>query len=430
MPAPHPQGSAPSTPRGLWHDAAWSLLGEGLYAAGAFGSLVLLARLGSVEALGQYTLGMAIATPAVLLTNLHLRPAYVIDQGGWRYDQYLGLRLLTVPLALVLTALAAWLIGLDPRTAAVVLAVGGVRALEALSDIWLAPAQKAERMASIGRSRALRGLLTAGGLALGLALFDDVLAGLGFVLLLLGSLGLLHDLPVARRFADARPRRLDRASLRLARHTLPIGVAAALLAASVNLPAYALERSHDVATLGYFGAVMSVVQISSVLNVALGNAAIPRLARRAARGELGPLLRRLLLTVAGLGGLLVLGALGLGSLYLGGMYGSAYLGYVPELVLAAVAASIGGVANMLSQTVTALGRFGQQLRLNVLGVVGSAVAALWLVPGGGVRGAVWAVLVLAVLRLGLYVWVLLRGRDAPRGLAVPRRSAPRPASAG
>ncbi|MEX1366168.1 MAG: hypothetical protein AB1Z98_23790 [Nannocystaceae bacterium] len=409
----------------------WSLAGEGLYAAGTFGALVLLARLGSVEALGQFTLGMAIATPAILLTNLHLRPAYVIDEGGWRYPEYLSLRLLTIPLALVITAVAAWLGGLDGRTAAVVLAVGGLRAWEALSDILLAPAQKAERMAAIGRSRALRGLLTAGGLGVGLALTGDLLVGLGLSLALLGGLSLLHDARVARRFASARARPPSRRLLRLARHTLPIGLAAALLAASVNLPAYVLERSFELTTLGYFGAVMSVVYVAGVLNVSLGNAAIPRLARRAGSGQLRSLLLRLLLVVTALNGALVLGTVLLGPTYLRLAYGEAYAAYAPELTLAAVAAAVAGVANMLSQTVTALGRFGQQLRINLIGVVGSAVAALWLVPSGGLRGAVWAVLALASLRLCIYVAVLRgRARDPAAAPTPARRSVTPPERVG
>ena len=355
-----PTAAGRPRPPALWRDAVWSLLGEGLYAAGMFAVLVLLARLGSVEALGQYTLGMAIATPAILLTNLHLRPAYVIDGGRWRYEDYLSVRLVSVPLALLVVGVVAWGSGLGQTTAAVVLAVGGVRGLEALSDILVAPAQKAERMASIGRSRALRGLLSALGLGVGLLLARSVLVGLGLVLLLLLLQSLLHDLPVARRFGGPVRLRLPTSALKgLVRHTAPIGLAAFLLAASVNLPAYVLERTHDVRTVGFFGAAMSVAYIGQVLNVALGNAAIPRLARRSEAGGLRPLLLRLLVVVVALNGLVVLGAWWLGDLYLSLVYGSAYVAYTPALVLAAIAAAISGVTNMLSQTVTAMGRFGE-----------------------------------------------------------------------
>lgn len=392
----------------LLHDAAWSLLGEGVYAGGLLATAVVLARLGSVEALGQYTLGLAIATPAILLTNLHLRPAYVVDEGG-RFGDYLGLRRLTIPLALALTAIVAGLGGYDWRTVAMVLAVGGLRAWESLSDILLAPAQRAQHLAAVGRSRALRGLLTAAGLGAGLAATGDALVGMALALVLLGGLSLGIDARVARRFATIEPPARGGARWRLVRRTLPIGLAAALLAASMQLPAYVLERTHDVTMLGQLGAVMSVAYAAQLLNVALGNAAIPRLAARQRQGHgLLRLLMRLLVLVAVCDGLLVLSVVGLGETYLRVVFGAGYGALAPELVIAAAAASVAGLSNMLSQAITAMSRFGQQLAINMVGMVGSVGLALWLVPDGGLRGAMWALLGLAGLRLAIYSGALLR----------------------
>src|SRR5262245_34765791 len=142
MPAFRPLGRS----RGLLREAAWSLAGEGAYALGLLATAMVLARLGPPAALGQYTLGLAIATPVILLTNLHLRPAYVVDSAG-RFADYLALRRATIPLALALTGAVAMLGGYDGYTVAVVLAVGGLRAWESLSDILLAPAQRAHDLA-------------------------------------------------------------------------------------------------------------------------------------------------------------------------------------------------------------------------------------------------------------------------------------------
>jgi O-antigen/teichoic acid export membrane protein len=405
LPAPAPP-APPASP--LVRDAAWSLLGEGVYAGGLLAASVLLARLGSVEALGQYTLGLAIATPAILLTNLHLRPAYVVDHGG-RFGDYLGLRKRTIPLALLLTGVVAVLGGHDGRTLAMVLAVGGLRAWESLSDILLAPAQRAQELRPVGRSRALRGLLTAAGLGVGLAATGDALVGMAVALLLLGALSLGPDARAARRFAAVEPPASRGAKRRLALRTLPIGLAAALLAASAQTPAYVLERTHDVAALGELGVVMSVAYVAQLLNVALGNAAIPRLAARWRDGYgLSRLLGRLLLGVAACDGLLVLGVVVLGPVYLRVVFGEPYAALAPDLVLAAAGAAVAGLGNMLSQALTAMGRFGQQLVINAVGLVGSVVIALWLVPGGGLRGAMWTLLALATLRLVIYAGALLR----------------------
>lgn len=413
VPDPPQPGATPSRP--LWHDATWSLVGEVGYAAGLLVTVVLLARLGSVEALGQHTLGMALATPAILLTNLHLRPAYVVDDGRWRFGDYLALRLCTLPIALLLLAAAVLLLGHDGRTAAMVLAVGGWRALEALSDILLAPAQRAQDLSAVGCSRALRGLLTAVGVGLGLGFTGDALVGMTLALVLLGSVGLGFDAAVARRHAVVRPRLPTMAILGLVRRTLPIGLAAALLAASTNVPAAVLERVHDVATLGRLGAVATVMMVGQLVNVALGNAAIPRLARahREGRGILG-VLGRLLLVVGVVNGGLVLATLVLGATALRMVYGPAYAGLGFELGLAAAVAWVAGQANMLSQAATAMGRFGQQLAINAVALVASVAAALWLVPAHGLAGALWALLLLSALRMAIYAGVTVSAHRGPQ----------------
>lgn len=392
----------------LLHDAAWSLVGEGAYAAGLLATAMALARLGPAEALGQYTLGLAIATPLVLLTNLHLRPAYVVDAHA-RFADYLALRRITIPLALALTGAVAVLGGHDGRTLAMVLAVAGLRAWEALSDILLAPAQRARDLAAMGRSRALRGLLTATGVGVGLLATGDALVGMALALALLGAQSLGPDARTARRLASAGPAVAARSRLALVRRTWPIGLAAALLAAGAQTPALVLEHTHDVVVLGQLGAVTSVAYAAQLLNVALGNAAIPRLAacRREGRSIAG-LLGRLLLVVAACDGLLVLGVLALGDAYLRLAFGDAHAGLGPELVLVAVAAAVAGLANMLSQALTALERFGQQLAINAGGLVAGVALALWLVPGAGLRGASWALLAMAGLRLAVYAGALVR----------------------
>jgi len=412
MSVPRPP-AAPSSP--LLRDAAWSLAGEGLYAAGLLITSIVLARLGSVEALGQYTLGLAIATPVILLTNLHLRPAYVVDQTA-RFSEYLDLRRATIPIALVLTGAVALLGGHDGYTVAIVLAVGGLRAWESLSDILLAPAQRAHDLRAVGRSRALRGLFTAAGVGLGLAVTGDALVGLALALGLLGALSLGPDARAARRHADHGPPAPARTRLSLVRRTWPIGLAAALLAAGAQIPAYVLEHTHDVIVLGQLGVVTSVAYVAQLLNVALGNAAIPRLAacRREGR-SIARLLGRLLLLVAVCDGLLLLGVLVLGGTYLRVAFGDGHAALVPELVLAAAAAGVAGLANMLSQALTALERFGQQLAINAVSLVASVVLAGWLVPGGGLRGAMWALLALAGLRLAIYAGALLRAGGGVRG---------------
>jgi O-antigen/teichoic acid export membrane protein len=84
---------------------------------------------------------------------------------------------------------------------------------------------------------------------------------------------------------------------------------------------------------------------------------------------------------------------------------------------------VAGLANMLSQALTALERFGQQLAINAVGLLASVALAGWLVPGGGLRGAMWALLALAGVRLAIYAGALWRGSGGVRAEEIAGRDA-------
>lgn len=402
--------SAPTpAPASLRRSLSWTLLGELLFALAQWGSLMVVAKLGSVEALGRYSLGLAVATPVIVLLNLHLRPIWVVDvREGPEHERaqwadYLGLRLLVQPLALLLVALVCVARGWPPLTIGVVLLVALIRVAGSIADILQAPAQRAEQMAAIGISRVLAALAWIGMLALGLLLGGELLA-LGLVALASFVIVIAWDAPQARRHASLRPRLNARALQRLLVAALPMGLAAGLLGVTGNVPAYVLELEYGLADVGFFAAVLSILQASGVVNLALGNAAIPRLSKLALVDvrAFWRLLAKLLALVVLLNGLGLALVWVFGDLYLRYAYAPQYAVYLPELLLAALAAIVLGLANMLSQTLTAIGQFRAQLVINVVALLGSLALAFVLIPAHGLRGAVWALLGLAVLRFTVY----------------------------
>ncbi len=400
-PTPREPGSAQKLARSL----SWTLLGELGFAAGQWLALVVIAKLASPEALGRYSLGLVVATPIMLLCSLHLRPVWVVDVSGRiEFRHVVALRLLGVPLTLLLSAAVVLIRGWDSATAAVVMILALVRAAGSVSDICYARAQRAEQMRSIGLSRLSQGVLWVAALALGLWLGDELLA-VGLVAAAMLVHVLAFDLPAARRHGELRPRFDGADMLHIARLALPMGLAGALLSVSAGVPAYVLEARADLAAVGFFAVAMTILQASGVLNMAMGNAAIPRLAKLAAGDARGfwRLLARVLAVVAVLNGVGVLLVVLLGEAYLRAAFTPEYVAYLPELILASVAALVVGLANMLSQTLTSLGRFRLQLWLNLAALSCSSAAAWVLIGEFGLRGAIWSLLALAGFRLLLYL---------------------------
>ena len=174
---------------------------------------------------------------------------------------------------------------------------------------------------------------------------------------------------------------------------------------AVSIPAYVLEDRHGLAAVGILAAAMSVVQASGVINLAVGNAAIARLAKLSVDDARGfwRLLGKLLAVVLLLNGAGVVVVALFGDLYLRYGYTAEYEAYVPQLVVASIAAAIVGLANMLSQTLTALSQFRMQLWINLAMVGLTVIVSLWRIPARGLDGAVETFLLIAAIRLVTYV---------------------------
>lgn len=387
----------------------WTLLGEVLFAAGQFGLMMVMARLGSDAALGRYALGLAIATPLFVLTSLHLRPTYVVtNREELTFGHYWALRLIGAPAAVVLAGIWALLAGLDATTTAVVVWVALTRMSEMLADLCHASAARDETLDRVGVSRALRGMLLLGTVG------GAMLAGLSeTTALALGALaGLLvtiaYDFETARRHATLRPR-FDRAQLwKLTVLAAPVGLAGGLLGLTTNTPAYVLEHSVGVEPLGDYAAIVSILFISGVLNAAVGGAAVPRLARlfETDRKAFVRLLTRIAAVVGACGGVLLLACFALGELYLAIAYGPRFTALAPNLVYSGAIALVAGLANLLSQTLVSMKRFRLQFTINAITFVVAIIVALAFVPTAGVEGALLALGVLSLGRLVVYIGII------------------------
>jgi O-antigen/teichoic acid export membrane protein len=367
--------------------------------------LVVLAKLGSAEMVGQFALGLAVAAPVFLLTNLALREVLVTDaEGAHAFGDYLALRILTTLAGLLCIAGIAALVNYRWETKVAILLVGVVKAVEAVSDMLYGLMQQHERMELIAGSIAARGVLAVMVFAAAVYLLDSVLVGLALVALAWALVLAAYDLPTSTRLLGGAiaPRwgRFD--LLRLFRLTLPLGVTVMLASLSAMIPRYFIERYHGEQELGIFVAIAYVAVVGSTVVNALGQSASARLARSYADGD-----RRSVRTLlAGMTAVAVLmGATGVavaalcGGPLLAVLYRPEYAAHVDTLLLVMAAAAVGYVAAMLGYAITAARLFRVQMPL-FAGV--TAVAALSCadrVPAHGALGAAQATIMTAIANL-------------------------------
>lgn len=387
-----------ATPLSLRRNFSWTFAGNLVYAASQWGILVVIARLGTPEMVGQFALALAVTAPVVMFANLQLRAVQATDaRRAYDFSDYLGLRLLTTAAALALIALIALLSGYRAETALVILFVGLAKGCEALSDVIFGLLQQRERMDRIAKSLMIEGPATLVVMAAVLALTHSVAAAAAAMALVWLLQLVLYDARSAARLLRARPRpRWHGPTLRrLAWLALPLGVTMLLISLNANIPRYVMERAWGEAELGIFAALAYLIVAGNTVVGALGQAASPRLAAHYAGGR-ARAFRGLLLKLVGMGALLgaagVTVALLLGEPLLALIYGPAYAAHADVFVLVMLAGGIGYVSSFLGYGMTAARFFRAQAPLFAAVVAVTTLAALALIPPLGMRGAALALI--------------------------------------
>jgi O-antigen/teichoic acid export membrane protein len=412
---------------------SWTFAGNMVYAACQWGMLTVLARLGSPGVVGQFALGLAIATPVMMFTSLQLRQIQATDaRGEYHFADYLGLRLATVGPALLTILAIAGGAGYRRETAMVIVAMGIARAIEALSDVYYGLFQQHEQMDRVAKSMMLKGGLSLVSLWLVFALTYDlfwaVVAMAGAWAAVLVGYDLRCGMQVLRQVVHsqgdgvgypgmARPSLWDHALPRwhlatlrkLVGLSLPLGLVMLLLSLNGNIPRYFVEWSLGEASLGIFAA-MDYIRVANTMVIrALGQAASPRLSRYYATGNLAAfrtLLTRLLAIGGVLGGGLVVMALVGGDRLLTLLYGPSFA-YQTVFVWVMLAAGIENLASFFGYAATACRRISAQPVILSLSMV-LLIGLCWLLtPPYGLQGAAVSLIGSFLVIATGYGWVVL-----------------------
>lgn len=399
-------------PLALRRNFSWTFIGNVVYAACQWGMLVVLAKLGSPEMVGQFTLGLAVTAPVLMFTNLQLRVIQATDaKQQYAFGDYLGLRLNSIALALLLVV-GITTAGYRSETSVVILVVGVAKALESVSDIFYGLLQQHELMDRIAVSMMIKGPLSLLFLGIGVYLTGSVVWGVvglavAWALVLFGYdirsgarvLNTLSVNPGARQ-----PGSRWRLELGLVRLSLPLGFVMMLISLNTNIPRYFIERHLGERELGVFAAIAYLMIAGGMVVNALGESASPRLAKYYAAGQ-GAAFRTLLLKLLGIGVLLggagTLVALVAGQEILTLVYQPEYAEHANLFACLMVAAGIGYVSSFLGYGMTAARYFRIQMPICALVTSTASVACFWLIPLMGLLGAAIALMIAAIVQASI-----------------------------
>jgi O-antigen/teichoic acid export membrane protein len=393
-------------PLTLRRNFSWTFIGNLVYAGCQWGMLVVLAKLGSPEMVGQFTLGLAVTAPVIMFTNLQLRVVQATDANkDYSFSDYLGLRLIGTALGILAIALITLFSGYRRETCFVILLIGLAKAFESISDIFFSLLQQHERMDRIAISLMIKGPLSLLMLGTGVYLSHSVLWGTaGLVVawaIVLITYDIRNGLMMLKHKSQALPRWHIKTLKKLVWLCLPLGFVMMLISLNANIPRYFIERYLGEYDLGIFSAIAYLMVVGNMVILALGESASPRLAKYYSAGD-AIAFRNLLLKLVAIA--VVIAGAGILSAAVGGrqilalIYRPEYSEHSDIFIWLMVAAGIGYIGSFLGYGMTASRYFRVQMPIFITVAGASALACFWLLPKYGLLGGAIALNISAAVQ--------------------------------
>lgn len=436
LPTPSPQFRARSigpeqntrSTKVFLSNVVWMLVGNVAYGFSQWILLVALAKVGTIEMVGNFALALAVVLPVLMFTSLSLRSLQITDAlRSYRFLEYASLRLLTAILALVVIVVFGLVSGYSPVLLASLALIGGAKAIEYVSDILYGLLQQEEDMAGIAISMVLRAILSVAALSLTVYFTHSLVwASLG-LLACSGAVLLGYDIPKAvagrnghlfaeiktslRYFGKLAKREHQRRIWKLALTGLPMGFALMMVSLNLNIPRYFIQRNLGVAELGIFSAIATLLASGNVVINAVGQAAAPRMATAFAHRQnrkFSLLLTGLVAASLGLGGLGLLAAVLAGQRAMALIYRPEYSTHQDVLIWLMAASGLYYLGSTLGYAVTAVRCFNPQLPLFVVAATVTALGCFVFIPSMGLRGAAIAIFISAAVQCAGSAFLLVR----------------------
>jgi O-antigen/teichoic acid export membrane protein len=370
-----------------------------------WGTLSVLALIGGASSVGELGFALAIVTPVYQLAKLRLRDVLATDiERKWPLGDYMGLTILAGAVALVVSlVIAAFLSG--TATLVTVAAVAMSRQYESLSQISYGFQQRLDVMARIGVSLAARGVLSVLFVFVGFQTTGEVGWAAVGMMIANALMYYFYDRPAMEGEAAPGTYRVGgSAQMKLALLALPLGTISALAAMTDSIPRLMIEAQFGLAELGILASFGYVVVGSSYVTRALAAASGSRVAvALAAKNKhlfVSHTIRLLWLSfLAGVA--LIIGTYFFGEPFLEIAFGPEFAAFSFDFFLMSFYAMTEFLMTPLGVVLIAARRFRVQLLIQIASTLSVAVAGFILIPDLGVRGAVYALIIAGIVRVGL-----------------------------
>lgn len=432
--------SQPERTVSLRWNFSWTFVGNVIYSGCQWCMLVVLAKLGNATMVGQYGLALAIATPVYALSTLQLRAVLTTDvHERIHFGEYLGFRLLTTVLSMLIIIGAAFGMHYSRQSTLVVLIIGLAQGLEIVSDLYYAKMQFHEHMDRIAKSMIVRGVIGLAAMGAGVYFAGSIIWGAIGLTVARALVLVVYDIRKrthfdphsmaemqesaevrATRDQSLRPRFNRTVQIDLFRTSIILGIIAFLVSLLPSIPRYFIAGSIGERQLGLFTATAFLVSTGNLIITAMGQSAFVRLAKLYATGEIRRF-NSLLVKLVGIAAALGLAGIGVavffGHLLLTVLYRPEYAEHTDVLIAMMIGGAMSYIAAQMGSAITSARFFSQQIPVLACAVAAATLASLFLVRSHGILGAAYAVIITsAVLLAGQIILMMFVLRKRQRAI--------------
>jgi O-antigen/teichoic acid export membrane protein len=396
----------------------WILFGNTLFGLSQWILISLMAKIGNIQMVGEYTLALGITAPLFLLLNLNLRSMQATDQKDeFDFKYYFLLRIITSSITILITIFIITLFNYKISLSIIIFLVAFIKLIESQSDVVYGYFQKIEYMKLISLSKVIRGILNL--LVVSILLLTTNSLILSLLGMLLMDLLLFFRFDLINLYKNNVPRLKlydlftvikDKRKLKLIFLTgIPLGISNFLDSLTINSQRYIIESTLSIKELGYYSSITFIMMSGQTIIGALANAALPRLTRYFAEDikKYIKLINLLILIGLIIGMSLILTSLLFGDSILSFIYTKEFATYTNIFILIMIAGSVWYITGFLNAALLATRKFNYQLYVYLSSFIATFVSTILLTKDLGIIGAAYGLLIGMAVRFLFILMILI-----------------------
>lgn len=386
--------------KSFFENFSWTFIGSLIYALSQWLLIVILAKLGSPELVGQFSLGLAITAPIILFSNMQMRNLVATDNSNeYEFSEYLGTRTLLLTLGLITVVLIAIFGPYSMTVSIVIILIGLSKVVESISELTHGFFQKIERMDYAGKSLIYKALSSVMAFSLVFYITNNLnYALIGLIIAWVLRL-FTYDLKYTKKYVSIIPR--FNKIQKIIVFSIPLGFVSILNSLNTNIPRYFLESFGGLEELGYFAAIAYILVAGNLLIRPLSLVAAPRLAVSFQNKNYKRYIKILITLLLGAlitGIIILIVVYSFGGFILSLIYDQSYAKYENIFFIIMLGSIISYLTTFINTAIIATQQFKLQPLINFITLISGLIASLLLIPNNGIMGAAYVTVIVFIIQ--------------------------------